>query len=61
MTRRERRLAEQAMRRGNTGVQPVVPPQQPESPSPEQPQPGQQTSNRAAAWREAWGIKDGEN
>ncbi|MBE1875932.1 hypothetical protein [Myceligenerans pegani] len=61
MTRRERRLAEQAARRGNTGMQPAVPQQQPEPPQPEPPQPGPPASSRAAAWREAWGIKDGEN
>ncbi|WP_460707856.1 hypothetical protein [Myceligenerans halotolerans] len=62
MTRRERRLAEQAARRGNTGMQPVVSPQQVEPAQPEPPQPEPQaSSSRAAAWREAWGIKDGEN
>ncbi|MBO0608452.1 hypothetical protein [Myceligenerans salitolerans] len=62
MTRRERRLAEQAARRGNTGMQPAVAPQQPEPPQPEPPQPDTPApSSRAAAWREAWGIKDGEN
>ncbi|RPF20201.1 hypothetical protein [Myceligenerans xiligouense] len=62
MTRRERRLAEQAARRGNTGVQPAVAPQQPEPPQPEPHEPSTPgPSSRAAAWREAWGIKDGED